>query len=140
MYWLHVRELAQSPLSSEYVKNDFLIIAITALENGTYLKSEELQKFFTKYKSNPDFSVKLQLFITNNNRSKEIEEYINKFNLDHPKYQAKIFYLSDIENRYYDEFKIEKKQFSVDYNKMIKQNVKYEILENQRDTLKDVIN
>lgn len=32
-------------LSSEYIKNDFLLRAITALENGTYPKSEELQKF-----------------------------------------------------------------------------------------------
>ena len=31
------------------------------------------------------------------------------------------------------------KKFNVDYNKMIKQNVNYEILENLRDTLKDVI-
>ena len=100
-----------TPLSSEYVKNDFLLRAITALENGTYSKSEELQKFFTKYKSNPEFSVKLQLFITNNNKSKEIEEYVRKFNSEHPKYIAKIFYLDDIENRYYDEIKIEEKHF-----------------------------
>lgn len=100
-----------TPLSTEYVKNDFLLRAITALENGTYSKSEELQKFFTKYKANPEFSVKLQLFITNNNKSKEIEDYVRKFNSEHPKYIAKIFYLDDIENRYYDEIKIAEKQF-----------------------------
>ena len=101
-----------TPLSSEYIKNDFLLRAITALENGTYPKSEELQKFFSKYKSNPDFSVKLQLFITNNNESKEIDDYIKKFNSEHPKYIAKVFYLNDIESRYYDETKVRQKNFS----------------------------
>ena len=99
-------------LSSKYVKNDFLIRAVTALENGTYSKSEELQKFFSKYKSDKDFSVKLQLFVTNNKKTQEIENYINKFNIDHPKYIAKIFYLDDIEQRYYNEIKVEPKQFS----------------------------
>lgn len=99
-------------LSSEYIKNDFLLRAITALENGTYPKSEELQKFFSKYKLNPDFSVKIQLFITNNNKSEEIDAYIKKFNSEHPKYIAKIFYLNDIESRYYDDIKVEQKNFS----------------------------
>lgn len=100
-------------ITAEYVKNDFLIRGITALENGTYKKSEELQAFFTKYKNNSDFVVYLQLFVTNNNRNKEAEDYVKKFNVDHPHYQAKIFYLKDIEERYYGEIKQVKKNITV---------------------------
>lgn len=100
-------------ITAEYIKNDFLLKAITALENGTYKKSEELQVFFTKYKNHSDFCVYLQLFVTNNNRVKEAEEYIKKFNVSHPKYQAKIFYLDDIEERYYGEVRQVKKNITV---------------------------
>lgn len=100
-------------ITAEYVKNDFLLRAITALENGTYKKSEELQSAFTKYKNHSDFAVYLQLFVTNNNRCKEADEYVRRFNMEHPKYQAKIYYLDDIEERYYGEIKQIKKNISV---------------------------
>ncbi len=93
----------ETPLQSNYVKNDFLIRGITALENGTYKKSPELQQAFTKLKSDPEFTVHLQLFVTNNIHSKEADDYIKDFNAAHPKYIASIFYLDDIKNRYYNE-------------------------------------
>ncbi len=100
-------------ITAEYVKNDFLLRAITALENGTYTKSQELQNAFTKYKNHDDFTVYLQLFVTNNIHSIEADEYVKKFNREHPKYQAKIFYLSDIEDKYYGEVKQIKKNITV---------------------------
>lgn len=100
-------------ITAEYVKNDFLLRAITALENGTYKKSEELQSAFTKYKSNSDFAVHLQLFVTNNKHCKEADEYIKKFNIEHPTYHARIYYLDDIEDRYYGETRQTKKNISV---------------------------
>ncbi len=102
-----------TPIMAEYVKNDFLLRAITALENGTYKKSEELQGAFLKYKDNAEFTVHLQLFITNNIHNKEADEYVKKFNVTHPKYIAQIFYLDDIEARYYGETKQIKKNISV---------------------------
>ena len=100
-------------ISAEYVKNDFLLRAITALENGTYKKSEELQTFFTTHKKHSDFAVYLQMFVTNNNRVKEADEYVKQFNLTHPKYHAEIFYLDDIERRYYDEVRPVMKKITV---------------------------
>ncbi|MEG0577723.1 MAG: AIPR family protein [Bacilli bacterium] len=100
-------------ISAEYVKNDFLLRAITALENGTYKKSEELQSAFTKYKNHSDFAVYLQLFVTNNKHSKEADDYVKEFNVCHPKYHAKIFYLDDIEERYYGEMQQIKKNISI---------------------------
>ena len=90
-------------IDTEYVKNDFLIRAITALENGTYKHCEQLQKYFTKNKSKPDFKVYLQLFITNNTRNEEAELAIKRWNCEHPKYQAQIFYLDDMKNKYFNE-------------------------------------
>ncbi len=55
----------------------------------------------------------LQLFVTNNNYVEEAEEYIKQFNIEHPKYHAKIFYLKDIEERYYGEIKPIKKNITV---------------------------
>lgn len=100
-------------ITADYIKNDFLLKAITALENGTYKKSEELQSTFTKYKNHSDFAVYLQLFITNNIHCKEADEYVKHFNVEHPKYHAKIYYLDDIEERYYGEPEQIKKNISV---------------------------
>lgn len=102
-----------SIISADYVKNDFLVRTVTALENGTYKKSPELQNFFNKYKEDSDFTVYLQLFVTNNRHCYEADEYIKEFNLRHPKYRAKIFYLDDIEERYYNEVKEIKKNLKV---------------------------
>lgn len=102
-----------SIISASYVKNDFLIRTITALENGTYNKAPELQNFFNKYKEDSDFTVYIQLFVTNNRHSVEADEYVKVFNLKHPKYRAKIFYLEDIEERYYNEVKEVKKNLKV---------------------------
>ena len=101
-------------ITSEYIKTDFLLKGITALEKGIYKRSEELQNFFTKYKKHQDFTVHLQLFVTNNQRSKESEEYIKKYNLENPNYRAKIYYLDDIKERYYGEIKEIRKSISVE--------------------------
>lgn len=90
-----------------------MLRAITALENGTYKKSEELQAAFTKYKNHNDFAVYLQLFVTNNNHCKEADEYIKKFNIEHPKYHAKIYYLDDIEEKFFGETKQFNKKITV---------------------------
>lgn len=100
-------------ITADYVENDFLCRSIGSLENGTFKRSEELQNFFNKYKDDPDFTVYLQLFVTNNIHCSEADEYIKKFNLNHPKCRAKIFYLDDIEERYYNEVKENKKNLTV---------------------------
>ena len=102
-----------STLDATYVKNDFLLRPITALERGIFTKDREVQDFFTKYKNHDDFTVYLQIYVTNNNHSKNAEEYIKKFNLDHPKYHASIFYLDDIKEKYYNDTKENKKSLTI---------------------------
>ncbi|MDD6703098.1 MAG: AIPR family protein [Clostridiaceae bacterium] len=100
-------------ISSAYVKNDFLLRAIHALENGTYTKSEELQNAFTKMKNEPDFTVHLQLFVSNNLHNQEADNYVKEFNLLNAKYIAQIYYLDDIKNRYYNEVEQNKRNITV---------------------------
>lgn len=92
-------------ITAEYIKNDFLLRPINALKNGTYKKSKDLQDIFTKYKNHEGFVVYLQLFVTNNKRNIEADSYIKKFNLKNPGYRAEIYYLDDIENKYYGDIK-----------------------------------
>ena len=100
-------------LSADYVKNDFLIRGKTALENGTFTKSKELQSFFNKYKNSNDFHVYLWLFVTNDRRVAEADKYVKEFNRRDSKYSAKIFYLEDIKNKYFGEVKENKKNISI---------------------------
>lgn len=100
-------------LDTNYIKNDFLLRGITALERGTYNRSEELQGIFNKYKNDPKFTVYLELYITNDLESKEIEECIKEFNKKNPKYIAKIYYLKDIKEKYYGEGEQNRKQLKV---------------------------
>lgn len=102
-----------SSISSNYVKNDFLLRAIHALENGTYTKSEELQGAYNKLKSSEDFTVYLQLYVTNNNYVAEADNYIKEFNKKNPKYIASIYYLDDISEKYYGEIIENKTTLSV---------------------------
>lgn len=103
----------ESAITAEYVKNDFLLRPINALKNGTYKKSSELQNVFTKYKNHDDFVVYLQIYVTNNKRNNEVETYINEFNLKNPKYRAEVYYLDDIENKYYGDVKQVKSKLTV---------------------------
>lgn len=100
-------------LTANYVKNDFLLRPITALENNTYSKSDEIQNFFNKYKNHDDFTVYLQIYVTNNNHCAEAEEYVKRFNVEHPKYRASILYLDDIQAKYYNDTKQNKQNITV---------------------------
>lgn len=94
-----------STLSISYIEDDFLIRPFTALKEGTYRRSSELQKAFNKYKNDPDFYVYLQLYVTNNNNKAAIEESIAKFNKRHidDHVRAEYYCLDDMQEKYYNE-------------------------------------
>lgn len=99
-------------LSVNYIENDFLIRPINSLENETYRRSPELQKIFTKFKDEEDFAVHLFLYVTNNSsKTKNVEDAIEKFNSDNlgNRYSARVYWLNDIQDLYYDE-PLEKKK------------------------------
>lgn len=101
------------PLS--YITNTFLVMPLAVLEDGKYTKCKELQDIYQKYKDDEGFTIHLQIYITNNQRDQKAIDAIKKFNKDHsPKTFAEIYYLDDIEAKWYGEPKKTTKIFSAE--------------------------
>lgn len=109
-----------SILSEHYVKNDFLLRPVNALKNNTYTRSKDLQNIFNKYKNHDDFTVHLELYVTNNIKNERISKYINEFNLKDTKYVANIYYLNDIKEKYYGEFIYKQNNITVNIDTIVK--------------------
>ena len=109
-----------SNLTEEYIKNDFLLRAINALKNNTYTRSKELQNIFNKYKNHSDFTVHLELYVTNDNVNVNVVERIKEFNLRDSRYIANIYYLSDIKEKYYGELIQKVNYLTVTVNTVVK--------------------
>ena len=91
-------------IQDEYVKNNFLITPLATLNNGTYTRCPELQDIYTKNKDKDGFTVHLQIYITNDLRNSKADEAIKEFNSENgPNILAEIFYLADIEDKWYGE-------------------------------------
>lgn len=102
-------------LAFSYVTNTFLVVPLAVLSGGKYSRCKELQDIYQKYKDDEGFTIHLQLYITNNQRDQKAIEAIKKFNKDHsPKVFAEIFYLDDIEAKWYGEPKKNTKKFSAE--------------------------
>lgn len=99
-----------SSVTVDYYFNDFLTRSIGSLEKNTYNHSPELQKIFNKYKDDEDFQVYLYLYVTNNCKVNDLDEKIKEYNRNHKNYETKIFYLNDINDLYFNEPKIDKKE------------------------------
>ena len=108
---------SSTPLSKEYIQNDFFLRPINSLQQGTYNKSQELQDIFNKNKNDKDFRIHLCLYVSNDYRDKNIVRMFEQYN---PSCQlecyidAQIFYLEDIKEVYFGERKEEHKNFKCD--------------------------
>lgn len=101
-----------SSVSLSYVNDHFLIRPEGALKSGTYKHCEELQTFYKKYINDSDFVVHLQLYITNNRRDNSIIDRLKEYNNQNDgKVIAEVFYLDDIQEKYYGESYKEIKNF-----------------------------
>ena len=111
----------ETPLSVDYVENDFLLRSINSLKNGTYKRNSDLQGIFNKYKNNTEFNVILQLYVTNNNISESVYNALAQFNKNNvEKYHAELFNLSKIEEKYYGEIEYAKKDLVVELDSINK--------------------
>ena len=100
-------------LQDEYVNNNFLITPIATLENGTYVRCAELQKIYSAFKNDDKFSIRLQIYVTNDLRSEKVEAAIREFNKENaPRITAEIYYLKDIEEKWYGTSKENTTQFT----------------------------
>lgn len=109
-----------SVLSKDYVINDFLVRPINSLKSNTYSRSEELQNIFNKYKKHKDFTVHLELYVTNNIINDSILNYIKGFNLKDPQFVAKVYYLDDIKEKYYGEIVQKTNKLTVSIDTVVK--------------------
>lgn len=109
-----------SVLSKDYVINDFLVRPINSLKSNTYSRSEELQNIFNKYKKHKDFTVHLELYVTNNIINDSILNYIKEFNLKDPQFVAKVYYLDDIKEKYYGEIVQKTNKLTVSIDTVVK--------------------
>ncbi|SHE57290.1 hypothetical protein SAMN02745784_01143 [Tissierella praeacuta DSM 18095] len=100
-------------IQTEYVKNDFVSRAVKALEQGTYSKSEELQNIYTKYSSHPDFMIYSELYVTNNSKNENAETFVKEYSKKNPNHMVSIYYLDDIEEKYFGETKKNKTNLEV---------------------------
>lgn len=91
-------------LTLNYVNNSFLVEPLAVLNNGTYTRCPDLQAIYAAHKNDEDFTIHLQLYVTNEQRKSTIIEAINRFNkYNSPRIIAEIYYLNDIENKWYGE-------------------------------------
>ena len=94
----------ETKLQLNYVQNTFLVMPLAVLDDGNYTKCKELQNIYKNNKGDENFTIHLQLYVTNNQRDDKILEEIKKFNKKNgPKKIAEIYYLSDIEEKWYGE-------------------------------------
>lgn len=106
---------AKTKLPLEYVKNTFLTVPLAVLKAGTYNRSKQLQEIYNKYSQDPQFTVRLQLYVTNDLRDSNAITAINEFNKKNgPTEMAEIYYLEDIEKKWYGEARESKKTLSVE--------------------------
>ena len=104
---------AETKLNLSYVQNTFLVTPLAVLKDGKYTKCKELQDVYLKYCNDESYSIHLQMYITNDLRDAKAVDAVKEFNQKHsPQCTAEIFYLSDIEEKWYGEPKKQTKTFS----------------------------
>ena len=104
---------ADTKLSLSYIQNTFLVMPLAVLKDGKYTKCKELQEIYSKYCDDESFSIHLPLYVTNDQRDPKALNAIKTFNQRNgPKILAELFYLSDIEEKWYGEPKKQIKTFS----------------------------
>ena len=111
-------------LQLTYIQNTFLVMPLAVLEDGNYKKCKELQEIYQKYKDEEGFTIHLQLYITNNQRDQKAIDAIKEFNKMHsPQIFAELYYLDDIEAKWYGEPKKTTKTFSAEIESVNKSTI-----------------
>lgn len=103
LYIIQNKFYGDTPLSLNYVKDDFLTRPINWLESGNYKRSEELQKIWNQNSKLSNFTLHLELYISNNQVNDSINQEIKKFANEHKNIIVEIFTLDKIKEKYYGE-------------------------------------
>lgn len=115
LYLIQNKYFSTSTLTTNYVNDHFLVRPVGALKNGTYSHCPELQTIFSKFRDDPDFTVHLQLYVTENpSHPEKIESIISDFNTIDSHYIAHVYWLNDIAELYFG--KQIKERTKMDFN------------------------
>ena len=108
-----------TPLDRKEVA-DFLASPLAALNAGDYEKSPELQEIYNKAKKGEGYNIFLHFYVTNDKKTNDIENIISDYNNNPSNIAiAEIFYLSDINDKYYG--KSYKEGSTLEFNLMTKE-------------------
>lgn len=106
-------------INRNYIQDDFLIRPLNNLAKGNYRRSEALQNIFNKISDDHDYRIYLYMYVSNDNKDDTVIDMFNKYQCNIPEIQcyvsAKIFYLSDINDLYFEERKINERSFSCEF-------------------------
>jgi hypothetical protein len=86
--------------------NDFLQTPLICLSENRYKKSKELQRIFNAIKDDPEYTIYLHFYLSNNKRNYESDQSIKNFNINpvikiKSPPRAEIKYFDDIRELYY---------------------------------------
>lgn len=124
LYLIQNKYFSTSKLDASYVSDHFLIRPVGALKGGNYTHCPELQTIFDKYKNESDFTVHLQLYVTETpTHPEKIESLINDFNTKDIHYEAHVYWLKDIENLFFGEPIEEKKKMDFTIKSLAKTSI-----------------
>ena len=119
LYIIQNKYYDNTKVNRNYIIKDFLYRPLNTLVENSYNRSQFLQEIFNKYKSDTEFKIYLHLYITNNLKDSLLLENFQAFQYTHSSIncyiEAKIFYLSDIKQQYFEERKKDSKQFQCNF-------------------------
>lgn len=89
-------------IKTDMIMKGFITRALGAIEHGQYTRSAELQRIYNVHSENPEFTIHFNVYITNNQINKNLDQTLKSFNAEHaPNIVATIYYLDDIEKQYF---------------------------------------
>lgn len=98
LYLIQNKYLSTSKLTGNYLNDDVFARSINLLKMNRYDHCKKLQQIYNENKNNQKFKVYLEIYVTNNDKEKSVEDAIDNFNNinNSGNIYAKVYYLDDI--------------------------------------------
>ncbi len=105
LYLIQNKYLSTSKLTGNYLNDDVFARSINLLKMNRYDHCKKLQQIYNENKNNQKFKVYLEIYVTNNDKEKSVEDAIDNFNNinNSGNIYAKVYYLDDIYRKFYNE-------------------------------------
>lgn len=104
LYIIQNKFYTDTELSFKYVQKEFLNHSLDTLDKNKYFRSSDLQAIYNKYRDDKEFKIGLRVYVSNNKSNDDIKRLVRNYNgLKDAVYycDAEIYYLDDINNKYF---------------------------------------